>query len=92
MTLTLAAAYRNLQGELSEGTMTEDNKPPKRPYRIKLGYSIPAAARELGLSESTVRRACDRGEIRVVQLGGARRVPPAEVRRIKDEFVLPAAE
>ncbi|RAK68871.1 hypothetical protein [Phenylobacterium kunshanense] len=54
--------------------------------RSGAGYSIPAAAAEVGASYKTFLAAVDRGHVRVVEFGGLRRVPAAEVARLKALF------
>jgi hypothetical protein len=66
--------------------VTTTKKPSHR--NLGQGLSIPAAAKELGWPEHSVRRAVDRGEIRTVPMAGLRRVPPAEIARLKKEFGL----
>lgn len=48
------------------------------------GLSIPAAAEELGWSEWTLRRAVAKGEVRVCEMGGLRRITPAEIARLEE--------
>jgi hypothetical protein len=50
------------------------------------GLSIPAAAEELKASEWQLRRAVERGEVTVVQVGGLRRIPPREIERLRREL------
>ena len=52
------------------------------------GNSIPAAARKLGFGEGTVRRAVDRGEIKIIEFGGLRRISDAEIERVRVLFGL----
>ena len=46
------------------------------------GYSILGAAKESGLPEKRIRRAIELGEIRVIEFGGVKRIPPSEVQRL----------
>ena len=66
-------------------------KPASRHY-THLGYSIPAAAHELRLSEQTVRRAVKAGDVETVQFGGLKRVPPREIDRLREIFRLERTE
>jgi excisionase family DNA binding protein len=50
------------------------------------GYSVPAAAEALGVSYKTLREAIARKQVRVIDFGGLQRVPPSEVKRLKDAF------
>jgi len=50
------------------------------------GLSIPAAALELGMSEYTLRKAVDRGEVKTISFGGLRRIPPSEIERLRAMF------
>ena len=52
-------------------------------HLVRAGNSIPAAARKSEMGEGTVRRAVDRGEIKVVNFGGLRRIPDAEIERVR---------
>jgi hypothetical protein len=54
--------------------------------RDTVGYSIPAAAEALNMPESIIRRAADRHEVEVVVFAGLRRIPPAEVARLRKLF------
>jgi hypothetical protein len=58
----------------------------KRPTRRNLGggLSIPAAAEELDWPEWSLRHAVERGEVAVFEMAGLRRIPPAEIARLKD--------
>ena len=69
--------------------MTDDQVPARR--NIGGGLSIPAAAAELGLSEYTLRKAVDRKEVVAITFGGLRRIPPAEIERLRGTF-FPAAD
>ena len=64
--------------------MTDKQAPARR--NIGGGLSIPAAAAELGLSEYTLRKAVDRGEVVAIRFGGLRRIPPAEIEKLRDTF------
>ena len=50
------------------------------------GYSVPAAADELGVNYTTLRAAIARKQVRVIDFGGLIRVPLSEVRRLKEVF------
>ena len=67
-----------------EGSMANSEK--RRRRNAGGGLSIPAAAEELNASEWQLRRAVDRGEVAVVQFGGLRRIPPAEIERLRREL------
>jgi hypothetical protein len=54
--------------------------------RTGAGYSIPAAAAELGISYRTMTAAINRGDVHVVSFGGLRRVPAQEIERVKAEL------
>jgi excisionase family DNA binding protein len=56
-------------------------------HRRGAGWSIPAAAKELGINDHTLRRAVERGEVACIQFGGLRRIPPAELARLRELFV-----
>ena len=64
--------------------MTDKETPARR--NIGGGLSIPAAAAELGLSEYTLRRAVDRKEVIAITINGLRRIPPAEIERLRETF------
>lgn len=61
-----------------------DNKSQSR--RTGAGFSIPAAADELNMPYRTLLSAVERGEVRVIEFAGLRRVPAAEVTRLKSLF------
>ena len=48
-----------------------------------LATSIPWAADELEISPSSMRRIVARGEVKVVEVNGLRRIPDAEVERLR---------
>jgi hypothetical protein len=50
------------------------------------GNTIPGAARKLGLPEGQFRRAVDRGEVKVVEFAGLKRITDAEIARIANLF------
>jgi excisionase family DNA binding protein len=54
-----------------------------RTHLSRAGHSIPSAAVKLGIGEGTLRRAVDRQEIRVVEFGGLKRIPDAEIERVR---------
>jgi excisionase family DNA binding protein len=55
-----------------------------RKHLTRAGNSIPAAAKKIGVGEGTVRRAVDRGEIKVISFGGLVRVTDAEIARVRE--------
>jgi excisionase family DNA binding protein len=57
-------------------------------HLARAGNSIPAAAKKLGFGEGTVRRAVDRGEIKIIEFGGLRRISDAEIERVRSLFGL----
>jgi hypothetical protein len=59
---------------------------PARGHRKGAGYSIPAASEEAGVSYKAMLAAIALGQVRVVEFGGLRRVPTAEVMRLKALF------
>jgi hypothetical protein len=58
----------------------------KKRRRDGAGYSVPAAAEEIGVSYKAMREAIARNQVRTVEFGGLTRVPPAEVVRLKEVF------
>jgi excisionase family DNA binding protein len=64
------------------------NRKQVRRHLVRAGNSIPAAARKLGFGEGTVRRAVDRGEIKIIEFGGLRRISDAEIERVRVLFGL----
>lgn len=50
------------------------------------GYSVPAAAEEVGVSYKTLREAIEQRQVRVIEFGGLTRVPKSEVERLKEIF------
>jgi excisionase family DNA binding protein len=58
--------------------------PRRRRHLDRVGNSIPLAAKKLRVGEGTLRRAIDRGEVKVIEFGGLRRIPDAEIARIKE--------
>ena len=64
--------------------MATIEKRPATRRNLGGGLSIPAAAEELAWPEWSLRRAIDRGEVRVCEMAGLRRVPPAEITRLKE--------
>jgi excisionase family DNA binding protein len=57
-----------------------------RRRRDGAGFSVPAAAEEMGISYKTLREAIDRGQVRAIEFGGLVRVPKSEVERLKGIF------
>ncbi len=64
--------------------MNDKRTPTRR--NIGGGLSIPAAAAELQMSEYTLRRAVDRKEVVAVTINGVRRIPPAEIEKLRETF------
>jgi excisionase family DNA binding protein len=50
------------------------------------GFSVPAAAEEIGVSYKTLREAIALDQVRVIRFGSLERVPKSEVARLKEEF------
>ncbi len=48
-------------------------------------YSIPKAAKTLGLDRQTVVRAIEKGQIKAVEIGARRLIPQKEIKRLTDE-------
>ena len=46
----------------------------------------PAAAEEIGVSYKTLREAIEKNQVRCIEFGGIKRVPRAEVARLKEVF------
>jgi len=68
---------------MAEPNSNQSAAPARKRGFVRAGFSIPAAARELDLAEQTLRRACDRGEVRFIRFGGVRRIPFDELERIR---------
>jgi len=51
----------------------------------KMLYSIPKAAKTLGLDRQTVVRAIEKGQIKAVEIGARRLIPQKEIKRLTDE-------
>jgi excisionase family DNA binding protein len=58
----------------------------KKRRRDGAGYSVPAAAEEIGVSYKTLRDAIEMNQVRAIKFGRITRVPRAEVTRLKEEF------
>jgi excisionase family DNA binding protein len=58
----------------------------KKRRRNGAGYSVPAAAEEIGVSYKTLRDAIELNQVRTIKFGRTRRVPNAEVARLKETF------
>jgi len=58
----------------------------RRGARTGAGYTIPAAAEAIGCAYKTLLSAALRGQVQVIEFGGLRRVPAAEVTRLKALF------
>jgi hypothetical protein len=52
--------------------------------RRHLPNSIPWAAKEVGVSTSTMHRIVTRGEVKFVEVNGLRRIPDSEIDRLKE--------
>jgi len=59
---------------------------PRKRRRDGAGFSIPAAAEELGISYKTLRDAIAMGQVRAIDFGKLRRISSAEVERVKRLF------
>lgn len=64
------------------------NRKQVQRHLMRAGNSIPAAAKKLGFGEGTLRRAVDRGEIKIIEFGGLRRITDAEIERVRAMFGL----
>jgi excisionase family DNA binding protein len=58
----------------------------KKRRRDGAGYSVPAAAEEIGVSYKTLRDAIALNQVRAIKFGNILRVPKAEVARHKEAF------
>ena len=58
----------------------------KKRRRDGAGYSVPAAAEEIGVSYKTLRDAIEMNQVRAIKFGRITRVPRAEVARLKEVF------
>jgi excisionase family DNA binding protein len=58
----------------------------KKRRRDGAGYSVPAAAEEIGISYKTLRDAIEMNQVRAIKFGRITRVPKAEVARLKETF------
>jgi excisionase family DNA binding protein len=67
-------------------TTTTKKKKTRRHRNLGGALTIPGAAEALKMSEYTLRRAVDRGEVESIKINGLRRIPPAEVTRLADTF------
>lgn len=65
---------------------SESNVGKIKRRRDGAGFSVPAAAEEIGVSYKTLREAIDQDQVRVIKFGGLLRVPKSEVARLKEEF------
>jgi len=50
------------------------------------GYTIPAAAEELGIALRTLRKAIQNGEVKTISFGGSVRITRGEIQRLKAFF------
>src|SRR5262245_21875445 len=58
----------------------------KKRRRDGAGFSVPAAAEEIGVSYKTLRDAIELNQVRTIEFGRITRVPKAEVARLKEVF------
>jgi excisionase family DNA binding protein len=58
----------------------------KKRRRDGAGYSVPAAAEEIGVSYKTLRDAIELNQVRTIEFGKLVRVPNAEVESLKEIF------
>jgi excisionase family DNA binding protein len=58
----------------------------KKRRRDGAGYSVPAAAEEIGVSYKTLRAAIDMNQVSAIKFGRVLRIPKAEVARLKKTF------
>jgi hypothetical protein len=61
-------------------------KARKKRRRKGAGFSIPAAAEEIGVSYKTLREAIALKQVYVIRFGRLERMPNREVARLKEEF------
>ena len=66
--------------------MSKSEPGVKKRRRDGAGFSIPAAAKEIGVSYKTLRDAIEMEQVRTIKFGRIRRVPKAEVARLKEVF------
>jgi excisionase family DNA binding protein len=59
---------------------------PKKRRRDGAGFSVPAAAEEVGVSYKALRDAIELNQVRTIKFGRLTRVPKAEVTRLKEAF------
>jgi excisionase family DNA binding protein len=65
---------------------SESNVVKIKRRRDGAGFSVPAAAEEIGVSYKAMREAIDKNQVRTIKFGGLLRVPKSEVARLKEEF------
>ena len=58
----------------------------KKRYRDGAGFSVPAAAEEIGVSYKTLRTAITQQQVRIIKFGNLVRVPKKEVERLIEVF------
>jgi excisionase family DNA binding protein len=58
----------------------------KKRRRDGAGFSVPAAAEEIGVSYKVLRDAIELNQVRTIRFGNLTRVPKAEVARLKEVF------
>ena len=66
--------------------MSKSEPVVKKRRRDGAGFSVPAAAEEIGVSYKTLRDAIEMKQVRAVKFGRITRVPKAEVARLKEVF------
>jgi hypothetical protein len=63
---------------MEDSPMTDGKESERRS-----GISIRDAARETGIPEKRLRRAAEKGEVKIVEFGGVDKIPFSEVERLK---------
>jgi excisionase family DNA binding protein len=66
--------------------LVSKSEPVKKRRRDGAGYSVPAAAEEIGVSYKTLRDAIEMNQVRAIRFGRITRVPKSEVARLKEVF------
>jgi excisionase family DNA binding protein len=66
--------------------VSESEPVVKKRRRDGAGFSVPAAAEEIGVSYKTLRDAIEMKQVRAIKFGRITRVPKAEVARLKEVF------
>jgi len=52
-------------------------------YPDSIGHTIKSGARELGISHRTMRKAVEKGDVKVVDFGGINRITFEELERVR---------